>query len=416
MSKRIAIVGGGIAGLTAAHALVPRHHITLFEKSDRVGGNAYTLHTRDGERVDIAVAAFGRAGYPRFYGLLAEHAIATSLCANSYMSFHNLDSGEGLYLTLTLAGLKSQRFDFLRPQHCLSGARLFWGLHQAQKLLSRGELEGLTLAQCLERVPAIRKDTQLILMCALCLLSSMSAEEVLNAPAAFFLEKLRHHHDVISPKFIYSVRCVKEGTERYVHALADRFKDRIVYQAQIQTILRSPQGVAIVMRDGQVQEFDDVILACNADQAYDLLEQPSPLEHELLRPWRFKEGHVVVHRDHQAFPPKSLIQAYTFLYTHRQGRMETSVNGASWHEPQVSPASDYIIAQHPNYAIRPELVEFETHLRTPIFAHQSCATIPRLPSLNGYQHTYFCGSYFGFGLHEDAVASAMAVAEFFKAP
>ena len=69
---KIAVVGGGIAGLTAAYRLHPRHDVTLFEKSGRLGGNAYSVRTRDGVNVDIAVAAFGRAGYPNFYRLLEE--------------------------------------------------------------------------------------------------------------------------------------------------------------------------------------------------------------------------------------------------------------------------------------------------------------------------------------------------------
>ena len=104
-----------------------------------------------------------------------------------------------------------------------------------------------------------------------------------------------------------------------------------------------------------------------------------------------------------------MIQSYTFLYTNRNGEVDTSVNGALWHEPQVSKDVDYISAQHPNYPIRKELIEYETTLYTPIFNFESCENQKYLSSLNGSNNSYYCGSYFGYGLHEDAVYSAMEV-------
>jgi len=141
-----------------------------------------------------------------------------------------------------------------------------------------------------------------------------------------------------------------------------------------------------------------------------LLAAPTPLEYELLGAWRYKDGRVVVHRDHGAFPPRALIEAYTFVYTMRDGKMETSVNGALWHEPQAPQGCEYISAQHPNYPIREDLIDLDTTLRTPLFDFKSVATIPRLPELNKQGSTFYCGSYFGYGLHEDAVTSAKAVA------
>src|ERR1019366_9159308 len=98
--------------------------------------------------------------------------------------------------------------------------------------------------------------------------------------------------------------------------------------------------------------------------------------------WRYKDGRVVVHRDHGAFPPRALIEAYTFLYTLRGGKMETSVSGSLWHEPQAPADCDYISTQHPNFPIRKDLIELDATLRTPLFDFGSVATIPRLPKLN----------------------------------
>jgi predicted NAD/FAD-binding protein len=411
--RRVAIIGGGIAGLTAGYFLNRRHDIVLFEKSGRIGGNAYTHRTPKGEFLDIAVAAFGKAGYKNFYALLDELAIPTELCQNSYMSFHNLDTKEGLYLTLSAQGALYQGLELLRPANLQSLAKLFVGLQRAQYRLSKGALKGVTLGRCLDELPEFSGDAKVVFLSALCLLSSMNVHELLASPAEFFLNKLRTHHDVISPKAVYSVRCVRDGTRRYINALAARVRANIRLNSRIRTVERSAEGAIIALENGEREKFDAVVFACNPDQALALLAAPTRLESQLLGAWRYKDGRVVVHRDHGAFPPRALIEAYTFLYTMRGGEMETSVNGALWHEPQAPKDCDYISAQHPNYPIRKDLIDLDTSLRTPLFDFDSVATIPRLPELNEGGATFFCGSYFGYGLHEDAVSSAKAVAERF---
>lgn len=407
--SRVAVIGGGIAGLSAGYFLSRRHEVTLFERTGRLGGNAYSHTTAGGDTVDIAVAAFGRAGYKEFYALLDELGIETAPCATSYLSFHDMDSRRGLYLTPSAEKARFQGFELFMPAKLTSLARLLLGLQRASLRLRFGSLRGRTLRACLQDMPEFGGDARVILLCSLALLSSMEIEELLDAPAEFFLGKLETHHDVISPKAAYSVRCVRHGTRRYVNALAAPFRRRVRFGARIRAVERGIDGAVLRLDDGSREAFDAVVLACNPDQALALLAAPTRQEQALLGAWRYKDGRVVVHRDHSAFPPRPLIEAYTFLYRNRGGRLEASVNGALWHEPQADPEGELISAQHPNYPIRPDLVELETVLRTPVFDFESTATIPKLPSLNGGV-SFFCGSYFGYGLHEDAVASAKAVA------
>jgi predicted NAD/FAD-binding protein len=407
---RIAIIGGGVAGLRAGQMLAQQFEPTLFEKESRLGGNAYTFTTREGLPVDIAVAAFGRAGYERTFRLFAELGIPTRPSAGAFMSCHDLDGGDGIYMTPTLRGLRSQRFRLLRPRRLRALWRLSRELASARRILEGGGFDGLTVREGLRLLPGISGDAETIFLCALCLLSSMSAEEVLEAPAQFFFQKLAVHHDVLSPEAVYSVRTLPGGTRSYVTALARAFGDRVVRNARIRTVIRDEGGVRILFADGGEARFDRVIFACNPDQALKLLEAPTSLERQLLSPWRYKEGRLVVHRDHSAFPKRELMQAYTFLYRRKDGVFSTSVNGSLWFEPGAPRDLDLIASQHPNFPIREDRIELDTVLRTPIFDFRSCATTALLPALNGILNTYYCGSYFGFGLHEDAIRSAEEVA------
>jgi predicted NAD/FAD-binding protein len=410
MRQRVAVIGGGVAGLAAGHFLRNKFELTLLEKEPRLGGNAYTFTARDGQQVDIAAAAFGRAGYKHFFRLLTELGIATSASANAFMSFHDLDSQRGIYVTPSLRGLRAQRFRMLRPSQLLPFWDLWRGLAPARRIQQTRGFDDLTVREGLRLLPRIAGDAETIFICALCLLSSMSAEEVLEAPARFFFDKIAVHNDVMSPKAVYSVRTLPGGTRSYVSALAQAFGDRIVRNARISAVVRDEGGARIAFSDGDEVSFDKVIFACNPDQALSLLPAPTPLERELLSAWRYKDGRLVVHRDHSAFPRRELMQAYTFLYRHHNGSFSTSVNGSLWFESGVPNSCDLIASQHPNFPIREDRIELDTVLRTPIFDARSCATIDRLPTLNGVKNTYYCGSYFGHGLHEDAISSALQVA------
>lgn len=409
MKPRIAVIGGGVGGLAAGHFLRHDFELTLFEKEPRLGGNAYTFTAREGQEVDIAVAAFGRSGYKHFFRLLDELGIASRPSAGAFMSVHDLDSRQGIYVTPSLRGLRAQRFRMLRP----SQLRPFWelsrGLAAARRIQDADGFGDLTVREALRLLPRIAGDAETIFLCALCLLSSMSAEEVLEAPARFFFEKIAVHDDVMSPKAVYSVRTLPGGTRSYVSALARAFEDRIALGTCVRAVLRDDDGVRVVSDRGE-EVFDKAIFACNADQVLDLLEEPTPLERELLSAWRYKDGRLVVHRDHTAFPQRELMQAYTFLCRRGEGGFSTSVNGSLWFEPGVPRSCDLIASQHPNFPIREDLIELDTVLRTPIFDFLSCATTARLPELNGVRNSYYCGSHFGHGLHEDAIRSAAEVA------
>lgn len=410
-SKKIAIIGGGIAGLTAAYYLNKQHDIKLFEKSDRLGGNAYSIDTAEAKAVDIAVAVFGREGYGHFFSLLQELKIETDFSANTFMSMHDLDTKKGIYLTPSLRGGIKQSFDMIKPDHLKSVFGFFRGLKVANQLLDKGLLKGKTMGECIRMVPQFDRNATLFLICTLCLLSSMSASEVLETPAHFFLNKLRTHNDVVSPKVLFSVQATKNGTRSYVEAMSKTFQDKVEFQSKIKTVKRNQKEVVLIMENGTEEKFDHVVFGCNADQALALLEEPTALERQLLGVWKYREGEIIVHRDHSSFPARDLIQAYTYLYTRDQnGNLNTSVSGALHFEHQVPDESDLISTQHPNFPIRKDLTEFQTVLRTPIFSFESVEAIEKMPMLNGTMNSYYCGSHFGYGLHNDAIRSAMTVA------
>lgn len=410
--QRIAIIGGGIAGLTAAYLLQQRYRVTLYERSARLGGNAYTHTTADGVAADVGVMSFERKAYRNFFRLLDHLGIESSSGAGSMGGgFIDLQTAQASYISPHLRGLIAQRFGCLQPTRLLDNLRLPLGLHQAKKLVRTGACKNLTLEQALQRLPHITGDGKLAFISTLCMMSSMHCDELLAAPAAFFFGKLERYGSLFPPQILWRIRFMKNGTRSYVEKLAAPLRERIELNARVRSVVRDKQGVELIMQDGARHRYDKVIFACHADQALGLLETPSALEQNLLGVWRYTDSEIVVHRDLTPFPPKELLDGYTFLYTKGRRYIDTSVTFSLWILPTAPRGSDWMITQHQNFPIRSETVDARFAFKTPIFDFQAVAAQAELPGLNGRQHSYYCGSHFGFGLHEDAVSSAIRVAE-----
>ena len=401
MRESVAIIGGGIAGLTAAYLLHEHYDITLYEKDSRLGGNAYTYRSRDGDDIDISVFAFSHKSYPNFLKLLNElHVdIARFSLRGIGSTSCNLDTGDGYtFAPLTLRGLL--------PAHFRRTKAMARSMQKGVEFLDAGKLCGLSMEEALQLLPQLTDHTYLHFCFMLCLSSSMSYEDFLRAPATLFFGKIKRH--MLAGPGVW--RLVKRRTHTYVNRMADRYRDRVVLDADIRHVARGDNGVTLRLADGQDVPFHKVIFACPADQALQLLEEPTAEERRLLGAWKYQDGRVVVHRDDTHFPPDAMRNLYCYLYTDRAGRIETSINACYRLQKGVSKTSTVLGTQHPNFPIREDLIEFQKVFRTPIFDPDSVATQADLPRLNGQGHTYYCGSHFGFGLHEDAVTSAVDVA------
>ncbi len=225
----------------------------------------------------------------------------------------------------------------------------------------------------------------------------------------FFFGKMVAHPDFFENP-LFSMIQPTGNTISYVDALASHFNDKVVLNSSIKSIQRNEDEVILKMEGGSEERFNRVVFACNADQVLKLLEKPTDQENKILGPWRYNDGPIVVHRDHSSFP-KEYYSMFTCLYTSRNGKTDTSINGHIRSLKKIPDDCDIISSQYPNFPIDKDLIEYSKLFRTPIFEAESVDTIKDLPSLNGKMNSYYCGSHFGYGLHEDSVTSAVEVAK-----
>lgn len=406
MKKKVAVIGGGIAGLTAGHLLNEKCDVTLFEKQDRLGGNMYTLKTHDGHAFDISVFFFNKHTYKNFFKLLDRIGLKVNTwpLAGANMTFQNLDTKETVYVNMDPAELPTlKRLNMKAPSML---ARVFMSIIRAKRLRAAGAFEGKTMEEALELLPLLRGDARKLLLFPLCLMASMHFHELMKAPAGHFMGKLDTHFGGV--RRATGWRLINLRTDDYIEALSRPLGDRIVLNSKIKSVARTGGQVFLKMEDGSESVFDAVVFACYADQALKLLGEPTEDERRILGAWKYNDGLVVVHKDHSLFPEPELLSMYEYLYTDRgEDKIETSINASYGYEKGVAVDCGYLGTQYPNFPIKEELIEFQKVFRTPIYTKESMPVMKELPRLNGVMNSYYCGSHFGYGLHEDAVTSAI---------
>lgn len=410
MRQKAAIIGGGIAGLTAAYLLNSKFDITVFEKENRLGGNAYTHVTKSGEIIDIAVGSVNKCVSLNFLKLCEKLNVKmVRRPAAGLISLHNPDGETGTYLTpLNIRGLILQKFALF---YSFSGIRVLMAMIRAIKMLDKGELTNSSVEDLLTRGLSLNEDEKKIFMAPLCVISSMYYGEVLKGPAEYFISKIKKLKNynllfrLVDPYFPVNF------TKSYIDAFSSQFSDKVILNSNVERIKRTDGQIIITMKNGNSLVFDKLVFACNSDQALKLLETPTGEEKRILGAWTYKDVLMVVHKDSSKLPHRQLCQSWTCIETEKKGTPHFSTSYCSWLlSPGASAKSKYIITQHPNFLINEVLVDFKKRFRVPLYDFKSFESMKLLPSLNGKLNTYYCGSYFGYGLHGDAVDSAIDVA------
>jgi len=411
MKRTIAIVGGGIGGLTAAYLLNRKHDITLFEKDSRLGGCAYTHQTSSGEMIEIGAINVINPPAMNFFRLCDELNVRmVRRPAASLISIHDLDKNDGVYPTmLSLKGLLTQRLTLFRSLS--SKFKPFWFMQQAEKLKDKGKLNGLSLRDTFKLLPELSGQEQASIIATFTLALGTDYEDILEVSVEYLVDFYKAYGRFNPISFMARTYYPRHLTQSYVEALASPYRDRVVLNSKIRKVVRNDERVELKMEDGKEAVFDKIVFACNADQALALLETPTKEENRLLGTRKYREILTIVHKDNSSLPARELCQAWLVIQRTRKAKPSYSISCCSWLLPGVSQNSEYVSTLNPNFSIKEDLIDFQTNFRVPLYDLDSCSTIKELPCLNGNMNSYYCGAYFGNNVHGDTVDSAVEVAK-----
>jgi predicted NAD/FAD-binding protein len=410
---RIAVVGGGVAGITAAHLLQRGHRVTLFEKNGHVGGHTHTLTISDGPDagtpVDTGFIVFNDRTYPILNRFFRALGVARRESDMSFGYFHE-ESGFQ-YSSRSLNSLFAQRRNLLSPGFLSMLVEVLLFNRLVLHRLNKGLLEGLTLGEFLRRFRFSDRLRKQYLFPMVAAIWSAPDLEVNRFPMLSFA-RFFNNHGLLSvlrhPQWYY----VAGGSQTYVKAFLDRFQGSVHTRAGIVSIQRSDRGVVLRAEDGSSQPFDRVVIATHADEAYRLLADPSDEERRLLGAWRYSTNQTYLHTDLAWMPPDPNAWASWNIIRGTRPGSDAPVT-LTYHMNRLQGLKtrrQYLVTLNPFKPIAEERIIAHMAYTHPVFSFDSIGTQPELPGLNGVRNRFFCGSYFGYGFHEDAARSGVQAA------
>jgi predicted NAD/FAD-binding protein len=409
---RIAIIGSGISGLTAAHRLHPRHEVTVLEADARVGGHANTRRVAldDGDfDVDTGFIVYNDRNYPVFSRLLGELGVATQA---SDMSLSVRDERHDLEWGTNARRLFAQRRNALRPGFvAMVGEVLRWNRLGQRVLDGTAGVDGL---RPVGDVLAERRFSQRFLDWYLTPLAaaiwSADPATVDRFPVATFCRFL-DNHGMLSLGERPAWRTVTGGSRRYVDALTAPFADRIHTSTEVLAVERHADGIDVrTSADPRGTTYDRVVVATHPDQALRLLADAEPDEKEVLGAVRYQPNVATLHTDRAMLPRNRRTwaswNAQVLPGVQRQVAMTYHMNRLQ------SLASRHQICVTLNRAddIDPATVVDHIHYDHPVFDAAAIGAQRRRHELQGRGGLYWAGAWWGYGFHEDGARSGVEVA------
>lgn len=414
--SNIAVIGGGAAGLTAAYLLQQHYVVTLYEKNNYAGGYANTVVIPNGpdkgKPVDTGFTLLNDQTYPTFRRLLNRLGVAIR---PSEFSFGYWDEKSGLqYAATGPNGFFAQRSNLWNSAFWKILREWVWFKRRAWRDMTTGKLDPLTLGEYIEQgkfSEGFSRDCLLPLGSAIW---CTSVREMEQFPAAMFARVLEGLGFLGQSRRL-QWQTVEGGSHNYVKAIVRTFKTRVRLGDPVEEVKRKKEQVLVRTRAGQEQAYDKVVLACHADEALGLLADPSEEEQKLLSVWNYQKNNAVLHTDRDVMPPLKNAWACWNYVRERDATLSQPVS-MTYHINRLQGLESqepYFVTLNRVRPIPERYILREMYYTNPTFTMTAVESQKELPRLNGANNTYYCGSYFGDGFHEDAVKSALAVAQCF---
>lgn len=408
---KIAVIGGGIAGLGASWLLGRKHAVTLFEAGNYAGGHANTVNiTVDGlaHPVDTGFLVFNRRTYPNLCGLFRELQVPV---AESDMSFSaSLTERDIEWAGSGLGALFGQKSNLVRPA--------FWGMlrdilrfnRETTRLAREHAAPDLSLGAYLDanHYSAAFRDWYLLPMAAA--IWSCPTQQMLAYPLTTFL-RFCHNHGLLQIIDQPQWMTVRGGSREYVQRMLSGIPD-LRLNAPVLGVVRDASGVNLFTSGGG-ERFDAVVFACHSDQALRILgNAATPAERAVLGAVKYQPNRAVLHTDAALLPRREKVWA-AWNYLAGEGSPDQRPVSVSYLLNKLQPLpfkTPVVLSLNPFRQADPAKVLAEFDYDHPVFDQAAIDAQAHLPALQGQQHTWFAGAWTGYGFHEDGLKSGVEVA------
>lgn len=407
--ERIAVIGSGISGLSAAWGLNHDCDVTVFEKNGYVGGHTNTVvfDAPEGPApVDTGFIVYNTPNYPNLTALFERLGVRSNVTEMHFsVSARDRDIE---YASSGLSGLFADLRNITRPRFFSMIADILRFYASAPKLV-RAEDE-LTLGEFLrlKRYGQTFINDHLLPMAAA--IWSCPVSTILDFPvkslARFFI-----NHGLVELGEPFEWRSVDRGSNSYIAPLTESFSDRIRLNAEISAVRRIDDGVELVESSGRTHVFDQVVFACHAPQARRIFQDADDDEARILSAFRTQANHAVLHTDERLMPRRRRAWASWNYLSMREREQSLAVTYWMNELQNLNTQTNCFVTLNPFERPREDRVIAEFDYDHPVFDAAAIRAQEAIWSIQGRRNVWFAGAWLGYGFHEDGLQAGLAVAE-----
>ncbi|MGB3486350.1 MAG: FAD-dependent oxidoreductase [Mycobacterium sp.] len=408
--RSVAVIGSGVAGLTAAYVLSARDRVTLYEADVRLGGHAHTHLVDDGAGntvgVDSAFLVHNNRTYPTLCRLFDELGILTG---DTDMSMSVRADSIGLEYAGArgIGGLFPTLSNLTRPKYLIMLAEVKRFHRKATALLQATTEDTDTVGEFLRRHHFSAYFTEYFMTPLVAAVWSCAPDSALDYPARYLFVFLEHHGMLTvygSPTW----RTVVGGSDTYVQAIAGRL-DEVHTSRPVSGVRQVPGGVQITAGPDAPRHFDAAVIATHSDQALAILEQPTEAQRALLGALPYTTNRAQLHTDESVLPRRNRARAsWNYLLT--PARDQVLVTYDVTRLMRLTGPKRFLVTLGGHQHVNPATVVAEMTYHHPLYTAESVAAQKLLPTLNE-ERLVFAGAYHGWGFHEDGAASGLRAAQ-----
>lgn len=408
---RIAVIGAGISGLTAAHRLGAEHDVTVFEAERRLGGHASTAWVESAagaQPVDMGFIVFNDRNYPTFSALLDEIGAEY---APSNMSFSVSDEvGDFEYAGSSPNALFATRANLFKPAfHRMVGDLVRFNAAAKRTIRAGAAHDEISLREFLETGGYSEYFIERLIVPQVSAVWSADPAQLYDFPARIVFEFF-NNHGILELTGRPQWRTISGGSASYVAKLRAATNARFHSGLAAEAVRRGEHGVAIKLSDGAEVIFDEVVIATHSDQALGLLVDASDQEREILGAIPYQDNDVVLHTDDALLPRRRAARASWNFHLLDEPRDRTTVTYWMNNLQPIAGAENFMVTLNLTDKIDPARILKTERFAHPVFTSKGLDAQRRHAEISGVRRTHFCGAYWRWGFHEDGAWSGARVA------